>query len=48
MMDKIKQSVLAGILAVLLFLTGCAFFTPKEEPPVPEEYQQTAVVVFED
>ena len=47
-MNRIKQSVLAGILAVLLFLTGCAFFTPQEDPPVPEEYQQTAVVVFED
>jgi len=47
-MNRIKQSVLAGILAVLLFLTGCAFFTPREDAPVPEEYQQTAVVVFED
>ncbi len=46
-MNRIKQSVLAGILAVLMLLTGCAFFTEKEEPPVPEEYQQTAVVVFE-
>lgn len=46
-MNRIKQSVLAGILAVLLFLTGCAFFTSKDDPPVPEEYQQTAVVVFE-
>ncbi len=47
-MNRIKQSVLAGILAVLLFLTGCPFFTPQEDAPVPEEYQQTAVVVFED
>ena len=46
-MDIVKQSVLAGILAALMLLTGCAIFTPKEEPPVPEEYQQTAVVVFD-
>ncbi len=46
-MNRIRQTVLAGILAVLMLLTGCAFFTPEEEPPVPEEYQQTAVVVFE-
>ena len=45
-MNQIKTAVLAGILAALLLMTGCAFFAPEEEP-VPEEYQQTAVVVFE-
>ena len=45
-MNRIKTTVLAGILAALLLMTGCAFFAP-EEKPVPEEYQQTAVVVFE-
>ena len=41
-MNRIKTTVLAGILAALLLMTGCAFFAP-EEKPVPEEYQQTAV-----
>ena len=45
-MNRIKTTVLAGTLAALLLMTGCAFFSP-EEKAVPEEYQQTAVVVFE-
>lgn len=47
-MNTIKKSVLAGILAVLLLLTGCAVFTPGQDREVPEEYQQTAVVIFEN
>ena len=47
-MNTLKQSVLAGILAVLLLLTGCAVFTPGQDKEIPEEYQQTAVVIFED
>ena len=46
-MNTVKRSVLAGILATLMLLTACAFSTEKEEEPVPEEYQQPAVVVFE-
>ncbi|MBQ5406025.1 MAG: hypothetical protein IIU18_05275 [Oscillospiraceae bacterium] len=47
-MKHFKRSVLAGILAALLLLSGCGLFSrEKEETPVPEEYQQPAVVVFE-
>ena len=47
-MRRIKQALLAGILAGLMLLTGCSLFKPKEDRPVPEEYQYDAVVVFED
>ncbi len=46
-MNDRRRSLLAGLLAgLLLTLTGCGVFSAKEEP-VPEEYQQTAVVEFE-
>ena len=45
-MNLSRRSLLAGILAGLLLLTGCGLFSAKEEP-VPEEYQQPAVVEFE-
>lgn len=41
-----KRSVLAGLLAALMLLSGCTLFGGKEEQPVPEEYQQVAVVEF--
>ena len=42
-MQRIQQAVLAGLLAALLLLTGCT----GAEKPIPEEYQQIAVVEFE-
>ena len=42
-MKRIQQALLAGILAALLLRTGCTG-TGK---PIPEEYQQVAVVEFE-
>ena len=42
-MQRIQQAVLAGLLAALLLLTGCT----GADKPIPEEYQQAAVVVFE-
>ena len=42
-MQRIQKAVFAGILAALLLLTGCS----HTETAVPEEYQQTAVVIFE-
>lgn len=42
-MKRIRQALLAGILAALLLLTGCT----GTEKPIPEEYQQVAVVEFE-
>ena len=42
-MKRIQQALLAGLLAALLLLTGCT----GADKPIPEEYQQTAVVVFE-
>ena len=45
-MNDRRRSLLAGLLAGLLMLTGCGVFSAKEEQ-VPEEYQQAAVVEFE-
>ena len=45
-MRNCRRSLLAGLLAGLLLLTGCGLFSAKEQP-VPEEYQQVAAVEFE-
>ena len=45
-MKHIQTSVLAGILAALMLLTAACGHETKDEP-VPEEYQQSALVVVE-
>ena len=40
--------ILSAVLLSAMLLSGCGLFSrEKEETPVPEEYQQPAVVVFE-